>query len=799
MKVTWNWLVEFVDIQLTEAQLAERLAMSGLEVESIDKSGRDLAGILCAEIVRVAPHPEGNRLHVCEVRTGPDATWPVVCGASNVQAGSRVAYAPSGATLPDGRQISTAEIRGVSSAGMLCSESELGIGDDTSGILILPSEAPIGQRVSAILGLEDTIFDIAVTPNRGDCLSVVGIAREIAALTGQHLRRQRVALREALPPTAEMIAVRVADPDLCGRYAARMLLNVKIAASPLWLQSRLLAVGLRPINNIVDVTNYVMIERGQPLHAFDYDRLPQPEIVVRRAGAATEFTTLDGQTRQLHPDDLMICAGEEPVAIAGIMGGADSEVTLSTQRVLLESAWFNPSAIRRTAKRLGLRSDASYRFERTTDIEGVLSASDRAAALMASLAGATVSQGRVDAYVSPRQPAPIALRLKRVSDLLGMEISRQEITARLKALELSVSPATRGTLTVLPPSHRSDLTREIDLIEEIARLGGYENVPTTLPESTLMGAGPSVDQRRQRDLKRFCAAQGLNEAVFLSFCSPRLNVIFPGLQNQPAPVRVLNPLTQEDSELRLSLLPGLLRIVRNNLDQGVANVAVFCLGKVFWNAPPFSEANRLAFAVCPALPSAGVGTRGANAEYVDVKGIVEALLEFVAVDDVKWSPLSEIEAFHPGKTGRIEVAGQPVGVLGALHPALEWELKVRNPCWLFEVDLEKLLQYSPSRFTYRDLSRFPAVARDVAVVADEGFASDRLVRFVREWNKVTRLIDDVNLFDQYSGPPIPVGKKSLAYSISYRAPDRTLTDSEVNALHMELIAALKNALDVEPR
>lgn len=799
MKVTLNWLAEFVDIEITEAQLAERLTMSGLEVDAIDQSGRELAGVVCAEIVRVQAHPDGSRLHLCDVRTGPDATWTVVCGATNVHAGSRVAYAPPGARLPDGRHISTAEIRGVSSAGMLCSASELGVGSDASGILILPGDAPIGQRLSAILAVEDTVFDIAVTPNRGDCLSILGIAREIAALTGRRLRRPRVTVRETQPPVTEMIAVRVADPDLCRRYAACVLFDLKIAASPLWLQSRLLAVGLRPINNVVDVTNYVMIERGQPLHAFDYDRLPAQEIVVRRAGAASAFTTLDGQTRQLHPEDLMICSGEVPVAIAGIMGGADTEVTLSTQRVLLESAWFNPSSVRRTAKRLGLRSEASYRFERATDIEGVISAADRAAALMARLGGASIAQGRVDAYVSGRQSAPISLRLKRVGELLGMDISRAEVTSRLKALELSVSPATRGTLTVLPPAHRSDLTREIDLIEEIARLGGYENVPTTLPECALTGTGTSADQRRQRDLKRFCAAQGLNEVVFLSFCSPHFNTRFPGLHSGQAAVRVLNPLTQEDSELRLSLLPGLIRIVRNNLDQGVPNVAVFCIGKVFWRAASFSEARRLAFAVCPALPGAGVGSRGLEAEFVDVKGMVEALLGFLAIADVRWTPLTEFAAFHPGKTARIEVAGETVGVLGALHPALEDELKVRGPCWLFEVDLDRLLQYSPPRFTYQDLSRFPAVVRDVAVVTDEGFASDRLVRFVREWNKATQLIDDVCLFDQYSGPPIPAGKKSLAYSVSYRAPDRTLTDSEVNGLHMELIAALKSALDVEPR
>jgi phenylalanyl-tRNA synthetase beta chain len=799
MKVTWNWLAEFVELQLPVAQLAERLTMAGLEVESIEETGRELAGILCAEIVRVRPHPEADRLSLCDVRTGPDTAWTVVCGASNVQAGSRVAYAPPGSTLPGGRRIETAEVRGVSSAGMLCSETELGIGDDASGILLLPNDAPIGQSVSALLAAEDTVLDIAVTPNRGDCLCVIGIAREIAALTGQHLRRHRVTVRESQPGIADLIAVRIADSDLCGRYAARVISNVKIAASPLWMQSRLQAVGLRPINNVVDVTNYVMIERGQPLHAFDYDRLPAKEIVVRRADGDATFTTLDGQARSLHPDDLMITCGQQPVAIAGIMGGAETEVTLSTRRILLESAWFAPSGVRRTAKRLGLRTEASYRFERTTDIDGVSSAADRATALIARLSGGVVAHGRVDAYVSGRQAAPISLRLKRVSDLLGMEIGRTEVISRLKALGLTVSPATRGTLTVVPPSYRSDLSREVDLIEEIARLGGYENVPTTLPECALTGTGQSLDERRQRDLRRFCAAQGLNEVVFLSFCSPRMNALFPGLDGQQAPVRVLNPLTQDDTELRLSLLPGLARIVRSNLDQGTPNVAVFGIGKVFWRERSFCEGRRLAAAVCPALPSVGVGSRNVTAEFVDIKGILEAVFSFMAIPDVQWVPATNLAAFHPGKTAHIEVAGLPIGTLGALHPAVEDELKLRGPCWLFEIDLDRLLQYSPARITYRDISRFPAVVRDVAIVTDESFASDQVVRFVRQWSRSSQLIDDVCLFDQYSGPPIPAGRKSLAYSISYRAPDRTLTDAEVNEMHMQLIAALKDTLDVEPR
>lgn len=798
MKVTLNWLREFVDFDLPVSQLAERLTMAGLEVESIEETGRELAGIVCAELVRVLPHAQADRLSVCEVRPDNDTTVTVVCGATNLRAGDRVAYAAPGSSLPGGKTITTAEVRGVSSAGMLCSEGELGLGADASGLLILPNEAAIGERLAVVLGLEDTVLEIGITPNRGDCLSILGIAREIAALAGQRLRRQRLAVRESEDAAADLVEIRIVDADLCGRYVGRVLANVKIAPSPLWLQSRLRAVGMRPLNNVVDITNYVMLERGQPLHAFDYDRLPSKEIVVRRAGSDARFTTLDGQVRDLAPDDLLITSGDVPVAIAGIMGGAESEVTDSTRRVLLESAWFAPSGVRRTARRLGLRTEASYRFERTTDIDGVPLAADRAAGLIARLSAASLLRGRVDTYPSVQPPAPIVVRLKRVTELLGMAISRSDVSSRLKALGLTVSPATGGTLMVVPPTYRSDLTREIDIIEEIVRLGGYENVPTTLPECVLSGGGERPGERCQRDLKRLLTSLGLNEAVLLSFCSRRFNVLFPGLDGRGGPVSILNPVTQDEPEMRLSLCPGLIRAVRDNLDQGAADAALFCLGKVFWRRDTFNEGLRLAAVISRKIPTGGLG--GATvSEFTDVKGLVEAVLDAVGVPQPSWLPATDLATFHPGKTARIEVDGCQVGVLGCLHPAVGEELKIDAPCWTFELDLDRLLEYCPRRIIYRDLPRFPMVVRDLAVVADENFASDQVIRLVKTWTGGEQLIEDVFLFDQYVGAPIPRGKKSLAYSICYRALDRTLTDAEVNAMHTRLIAAVQDTLHVEPR
>jgi phenylalanyl-tRNA synthetase beta chain len=799
MKITWNWLSEFVDLELSPTALGDRLTMAGLELDSIEEHGREVAGVVCAQIVRVRPHPRESRLSLCDVRSGDASPVSVVCGAPNVHAGERVAYAPPGALLPGARRIEAAEIQGETSVGMLCSEAELGLGADSSGILILPADARIGARIGEILQLEDTVLDIAVTPNRGDCLSVLGLAREIAALTGRHLRRRRITARESHEAVEDLVNIGVEDAELCRRYVGRVITGIEVGPSPLWMQYRLRAVGVRAINNIVDVTNYVMIERGQPLHAFDFDRLPQPEINVRRAGSSSRFTTLDGQERELHPDDLLIVSGDRPVAVAGVMGGADTEVHDDTRRILLESAWFHPSSVRRTAKRLGLRSEASYRFERGTDLEGVPLAADRAASMILQLAGGQLCRGRGDAYPSPHQAAPIALRLQRVTDVLGMDVSRAEIVSALKALGMAASAGARRTLTVVPPAYRSDLSREIDLIEEVARVVGYDRVPVRLPECTLAGADTDPAQTRERDAKRFLTAQGLSETVLLSFCSPRLNQIFSGFGQPRQPVIIRNPLTQEEAELRFSLCPSLLAAVRENLRQGLAEVALFSLGKVFWQDQGPAEAMRLAGVVCRTVPRVGLGSRDQLATFAVIKGIVEGLCDWLGAAETQWRPFSEGAALHPGKAATVEIDGTEIGVVGAVHPDVAEELEIDLPCWLFELDLRTLLKYCPRDFGFTDLPRFPVVVRDVAVVAEGDFGSDQVIRFVREWDKSTRLIEDVRLFDQYAGAPIPAGKKSLAYTISYRAADRTLTDAEINDVHTRLIAAMQAALSVEPR
>jgi phenylalanyl-tRNA synthetase beta chain len=801
MKITWNWLAEFVDLDMSAADLADRLTMAGLEVESVEATGLQLSRVVCAEVVVVKPHPRADRLRVCEVRPGGEETLAVVCGAPNVAAGQRVAFAPPGTVLPGGMRIEQTEIRGVASAGMLCSEHELGLGSDESGILVLAQDAPVGMPVGRIIGLEDTVLDVSVTPNRGDCMSILGIAREVAALTGARLHRQRIAVAESGETAADLIAITIEDADLCRRYAGRLVSGIRIGPSPLWMQCRLRAIGMRPINNVVDVTNFVMLERGQPLHAFDYQRLPKPEIVVRRARDIAAVTTLDGQLRRLERNDLLITSGGEAVAIAGVMGAENSEVVDSTQRILLESAWFDPASVRRTSKRLGLRSEASYRFERTTDIEGIGHAADRAAALIAQLAGGVVARGCADSYPSPEQSAPIALRLKRVEDLLGIPVDREQATACLKAFGMNVSPAPSGTLTVVPPSYRADIAREVDLIEEIARSIGYENLSATLPECALSGGGLSLAMRSERNIRRFLTANGLSEAVLQRFCTPAENGQFPGIGEPRQPVSILNPVTQEDSQMPLSLCAGLLRCVRENLDQHNGQFAGFSLGKVFWQQAPgiFAESRRLAAVACPRIPVRGIGGYDRNADFAEIKGIVEALLEMLRVPESAWVAASDLRGFHPGKSAHIEIGGKLVGYLGVLHPNTAESQRVDPNCWLFELDLNALLEYCPARAVFEELPRFPVVVRDVAIVTDADFESGQIVRFVRAWRHDNGLLESISLFDQYTGDAVPAGKKSLAFTVSYRAANRTLTDEEVNEAHTRLVAALNDSLGVTLR
>jgi phenylalanyl-tRNA synthetase beta chain len=797
MRVPLSWLREFVTVDLDAQALSDKLAMGGLEVDALERMGADIAGVVVGEIVGMRPHPNADQLQVCEVRSGDGPAATLVCGARNMRGGDRVAYAPPGIELPGGRRIETAEIRGVTSAGMLCSEAELGLAETSEGILLLSRDAKVGERVARHLGIEDSVLEISVTPNRGDCLSILGVARELAALAGLRVQRPRIRVVEAGAGAEAAVGVRIEDSQACRRYAARLVRDVRIGPSPAAVQRRLRSVGLRPINNVVDVTNLVMIERGQPLHAFDFERLARPEIVVRRAGKTEVIQTLDGVVRSLVPEDLLISTGDEPIALAGIMGGAESEVTDTTRHILLEAAWFDPSCVRRTTRRLDLHSEAAYRFERGVDVEGVALALDRAAELLRQTAGGEVATGQIDQYPGRMTPVAISVRPKRVEQLLGCSITRQEIGRTMKALGASVSSQSGGRLSVVPPSFRSDLQREIDVVEEVARVIGYDRIPTKMPATDLAGAVAPERMRLEGQLRGLLRAAGLFEMVGVSFASERGNEMFPGIGTSGSAVDLANPISRDEPQLRRSLLSTLVSLWRYNRNQGAAVIAGFSIGKVYWRETAPCEGWRLAGVLAGMAPRLGLG-ENRPPEFADAKGVVESLLAHLDLADrVVWERGAELQAFHPGKTARLLLDGEILGVCGALHPETEVEADVEGQHWLFEIDLEKLVPHSPPQRIFHGLPRYPAVARDLAIVVDEDFAADEVIRYVRQWNR--DLVEEISLFDQYVGEPIASGKKSLAYSISYRAGNRTLTDEEVNALQEQLTKALTAELNVEPR
>jgi len=801
MKVGLNWLKDYVDIRIGVKELTDLLTMAGLEVEGAISTGEGFEKIIVAEIESIRKHPSADRVSLVEAKTGNER-FQIVCGATNIREGQKVPFALVGARLPNGIEIKRSKIRGETSEGMLCSEIELGLGQDATGIMILSPETPLGVNLGEAMGLKDTILDISITPNRPDCLCVIGVAREIAALTHQKLRYPIVTLSDRGGEIHQKTSVTILDPDLCPRYVARMIEEVKIGPSPLWVKDRLEKVGIRSINNVVDVTNFIMMEYGQPLHAFDFELLEEGRIVVRRSKEGEEFVTLDGVKRPLDKDMLMICDGVKPVAIAGVMGGLNSEIRENTKTVLLESAYFNPIGNRRTSKELGLETEAAYRFGRGIDYGGCLFAANRAAQLIQELAGGKVVEGVIDAYPGTINPSPIRLRVRRIHQVLGTEVSAKQVKTYLEALGLNVRGEDEDILVVIPPSFRVDLEREIDLIEEVARMDGYEKIPITLPK------GPPSSEERNRDflLERKAVEllihHGFHEVITYSFASPSSSDLIGLNPNDPRRkhLHILNPLNEDFSVLRTTLIPGLLETARYNISRKNSNLKIFELKKVFFP----QEGERLPKEV---KYLAGLAM-GANRDphwafsprpidFYDVKGCVEDLLETLQIEKIKFSRAEDIPYLHPGKASRVLCGKEVLGILGEVHPQVLDHYEINGKAYLFEIDFEQMVKWAGEGKRFRPLPKFPAVYRDLSLVVDDDLEVERVAEAI--WNFHQPFIDEVNLFDVYRGAPIPEGKKGVSYRIRYQANDRTLTDEEVNQYHEKVIFQLRGIFQVELR
>ncbi len=809
MKITFRWLKEFVETDLDARAVADRLTNAGIGVEQIAPVVEGLAGVVVGEIeaiesdLGVSAAGHHNRL----VRVAlPDRRFSVVCGAPNATPGLRAAFAPPGARLPGLGEVKAAKIRGVVSEGILCSEKELGISDDQSGVLVLPAEAPLGADLSTYLGLDDWILDVEITPNRPDALSVVGVAREVAALTGAPFRFPKVQATEGEPEASALAALDIQATDLCPRFCARVITGVTVKPSPPWLAQRLRAVGLRPINNLVDVTNYIMWEMGQPLHAFDLDTLARHTVVVRRARPGERMKTLDGQERALGPDMALVCDPERAVGIGGVMGGADSEVTASTTNVVLEAAYWDPGSIRRTSRALGLSTDAAYRFERGGDIEAPPDVLARAAQLMADLGGGVVARGVLDAYPEPRPLQRLALRLARVERVIGVAPPREEAVRILQALGFAVDDS-GDDLQVVVPSFRRDIQQEDDLVEEIVRIWGYDKIPLTLA-----GGGEIIPVKRPlglrvaRAMSRTLNAAGLYECVTWGFVDPdRLKRM--GWSDAGALIALQNPLSVERSILRPSLLPGLLEVLAINANRQMPDARIFEVGNVF--APhrpedgdrPAHEDLRLGIALTGLRAPRAWFTGGRDrADVYDAKGMAEAALAAAGVTDAETAgfPSDRVPAYlESGRAARLVRAGTELGWFGEVSLAAREVFDLPTPVFVAELSVTALAALPSATPRYEPLPRFPAVQRDLAIVVGGEIAAGEVEAAIRAMN--LPLLTRITLFDVYTGGQVGAGRRSLAWSLTFQAPDRTLTDAEVNRLHERIVAEIAKRFRAEVR
>ncbi|MGC8785817.1 MAG: phenylalanine--tRNA ligase subunit beta [Anaerolineae bacterium] len=820
MRVPISWLKEYVDIVLPLPELAERMTLAGLEVAAIEQIGAewDRDKIVVGEVVEVRPHPNADRLTIAVVDHGTGEPEAVVTGATNLKVGDhgqKVAFARSGARLIDGYAqekryitLKPAKIRGVVSAGMVCSEKELGLSDEHEGILILDPDAPVGMPLQDYLG--DTVLDIDLTPNLGRCLSIIGIAREVAALTGQELRVTEPTMKAEGAPIEGQIEIEIADPDLCSRYTATLIRGVKVGPSPLWMQRRLRMAGMRPINCIVDITNYVMLEWGQPLHAFDYDKLRgrkaggKPVIIVRRAKPGETITTLDGVERQLEPDMLLITDGGGPIAIAGVMGGLETEISPFTTNVLLESANFNNLNNRRTSELLKLPSEASLRFGRGLSPEATVIAAQRASELMRQLAGGVIAAGIADCYPVKQQIRTIDLAPGEVTRLLGIELSRQRTVEILQSLgfacEVGEDP---HPIRVTVPYYRLDVEIPADLVEEVARVVGYDKIPDTLLRDELPPQRRNLALEGEQRVRDILVGCGLTEVITYSLTNlESVSKLDPTRKAvDPADyIRLANPLTSEREYLRRTLMNSLLETLRDNL-RFTERVAIFEVARVYLPQPGQDlpeEPRRLGIAMSgPRHVTSWTVKSGELLDFYDVKGVAEALLHHLHITDYAFVP-TEHPTFHVGRAAKLLVNNAEIGVLGEVHPLVRenFDLPAQRVC-LLEFDLEALLASVPSSYYYQPVSRFPTVTRDLALIVDDEVPAARVHDAII--NAGGKLLQKVELFDVYHGAQVPPGKKSLAYTLTYQAMDRTLTDDEVNKVQLRILKALEKELGAQLR
>lgn len=803
MFVSYKWLQEYVDLSgISADELAEKITKSGIEVEGVEKKSEGLKGIVIGHVVEREPHPNADKLNVCQVDLGSE-TVQIVCGAPNVDKGQKVAVATVGAVLPGNFKIKKAKLRGEASHGMICSLKELGIDSKlvakeyATGIFVFPSDVEVGTDALLALGLDDEILELGLTPNRSDALSMLGVAYEVGAILGREVKWPEISTEEAAEKASDFINIKVDNAEDNPLYIAKVIKDVKIGPSPLWMQTRLMASGIRPHNNVVDITNYILLEYGQPLHAFDYDRLGSKEIVVRRAKDAEKIITLDEAERTLTAEHLVITNGTEPVAIAGVMGGANSEVRQDTTTVIIESAYFAGTVVRKASKDHGLRSEASARFEKGVDPARVRAAGERAAQLICEYAGGTILAGTAEFDEMKMEPQVISITLDKINTLLGTSMTVSEVESIFTRLQFGVE-LDNETFIVTVPTRRGDITIEADLVEEAARLYGYDNIPATLPIGETAPGRLTDYQLKRRKTRSVLEGAGLNQAITYSLTSKEKAAQF-AIENRES-ITLAMPMSEERSQLRLSIVPQLLEVLKYNNARSIDSLALYEIGAVFLKQDGEElpeEREHIAAAMTGLWESHLWQGEKKPVDFFVAKGILEALFTELGLNSqVEYRQAETIADMHPGRTAEILLNGRVIGFIGQIHPTLQKELDLKET-FIFELSFKDAAQANVAPIAYQVIPRFPSISRDIALVVDTNTVAGDIKKVIIEAGG--SLLKEVSIFDLYEGEHMEAGKKSLAYSLKYFDPERTLTDEEVTKAHEKVLTAVKEKSGAELR
>lgn len=795
MFVSYKWLQEYVDLSgISPQELADKITKSGIEVEGVEVLNKGIKGVVVGHVLEREQHPNADKLSKCLVDIGEGEPVQIICGAPNVAKGQKVAVAKVGAVLPGNFKIKRAKLRGEESNGMICSLQELGVEpkliakEFSEGIYVFPSDTPVGEDAIEKLHRDDYVLELGLTPNRADCLSMIGVAYEVGAILGREVKLPKPEVKTSDEKASDYIKVTIETPEDNPLYVAKVIKNVKIGPSPLWMQGRLMAAGIRPHNNVVDITNYVLLEYGQPLHAFDYDRFGSKEIVVRRAKAGEKMVTLDNVERELQEHHLVITNGIEPVALAGVMGGANSEVTNDTTTVLLEAAYFNSSSIRTTSKEIGLRSESSARFEKGIDPLRVREAAERAAELLALYAGGEVLEGSVEADYLKVEQVNVSVTLEKINRVLGTSLKMDEVKNVFDRLKFEVT-IDNDKITVTVPSRRWDISIEEDLIEEVIRLYGYDKLPLTLPIGEAIPGRLSEYQKKRRVVRRYLEGAGLFEAITYSLTNE--GKVEKYALEVREPIKLAMPMSEDRSVLRLSLLPHLLEVVKYNLARQIDQVAVYELGKVFLNKGEKTlpeEREHLAGAITGIWHEQQWQGEKKYVDFFVIKGILEGLFAKLGLLEKVEFRQGKEEGMHPGRTAHIYLAGEKIGFVGQVHPAVQKQLDLKET-YVFEVLLDAVLKEEVQPLSYQAIPRFPSITRDIALVVDKEKTAKELEEVIYEAGG--KLLQHAHVFDLYEGEHMEPGKKSIAFSLTYYDPEKTLTDEEVVKVHHQVLEQLK--------